>query len=44
MPRLQQTDKIRIFDEMTADELAALPAQLGVIAAAILSDTSKPAR
>jgi hypothetical protein len=36
---LQITDVIRIFDEMTPDELAALPAEIGAIATAVMADT-----
>jgi hypothetical protein len=36
---IQQTDVVRIFDEMTADELYNLPPGLPAVAAAILADT-----
>jgi hypothetical protein len=35
---IRQQGEIRIFEEMTPDELAALPAQIAVIAATVLGD------
>jgi hypothetical protein len=35
---IRQTGEIRIFDEMTPDELADLPADVAVIATAVLAD------
>jgi hypothetical protein len=37
---IQQTDVIRIFEEMTPDELANLPPGIPAIAAAIMADTN----
>jgi hypothetical protein len=37
---IRQADVIRIFEEMTADELAALPPGVPAIAAAIIADTN----
>src|SRR5215213_8288672 len=37
---LRQSDEIRIFEEMTPDELASLPPGIPAIAAAILADTN----
>ena len=37
---IRQTGEIRIFDEMTPDELAALPPGVAVIATAVLADTN----
>jgi hypothetical protein len=36
---LQQTDVIRIFAEMTPEELAALPAEISAIATVVMADT-----
>jgi hypothetical protein len=35
---IRETNKIRIFEEMTPDELAGLPPPVSVIAAAVLAD------
>ena len=35
---IQQTGEIRVFDEMTPDELAELPPEIAVIATAVLAD------
>jgi hypothetical protein len=37
---IRQTDEVRIFEEMSADELANLPPGIPAIAAAILADTN----
>ena len=37
---IRQTGEIRIFDEMTPDDLADLPAEIAAIAAAVLADTN----
>jgi len=37
---LRQSDEIRIFEEMTPDELASLPPGIPAVAAAILADTN----
>lgn len=37
---IQQVDVIRIFEEMTAEEIATLPQGMPAVAAAILADTN----